>query len=90
MISLIAVPINLSVLLYARKPGDEAVGALQDLDGLDFDQHSEVTKYLMAKSSTLWTRTNILTLIIIVEHLLIALQSTLSSLIPEVPDKVIK
>ena len=44
----------------------------------------------MAKSSNLWTRTNILTLFIIVEHLLIALQSTLSFLIPEVPDSVIK
>ena len=72
IISLIAVPINLFVLLYARNPGVKAVGALQDIDELEFEQQPEVTKFLLSENSDTWTRTNILTLFIIVEHALIA------------------
>ena len=76
VIALIAVPINLCVLLYVRNPGEKEIGALQDADNLELEQYSEVTQYLM-QSRTFWTRTNILTLFVVVEHLLIGLQFTI-------------
>ena len=49
IISLIAVPINLLVLSYARNPGIKAVGAQQNLDELEYEQQPEVAKWLMSK-----------------------------------------
>ena len=42
-ISFLAVPINLSILLFARKPGEFEVGAHQDLDTVPIELQSEVT-----------------------------------------------
>lgn len=73
VIAFIAVPINLSVLLFARNPGNKQIGALQDADNLDLEQYSQVSQYLMQSKDGFWTRTNILTLFVVVEHLLIGL-----------------
>ena len=73
VIALIAVPINLCVLLYVRNPGEKEIGALQDADNLELEQYSQVTQYLMQRRGGFWSRTNILTLFVVVEHLLIGL-----------------
>ena len=77
VIALIAVPINLCVLLYVRNPGEKEIGALQDADNLELEQYSQVTQYLMQRGGGFWSRTNILTLFVVVEHLLIGLQFTI-------------
>ena len=77
VLAFVAVPINLSILLYARNPGNNDIGALQDLDNLELEQESAFTQYLLTKRGSFWTRFNTLTFFIVMEHLLIGLQAIL-------------
>ena len=88
VLAFVAVPINLSILLYARNPGNNDIGALQDLDNLELEQESAFTQYLLTKRGSFWTRFNTLTFFIVMEHLLIGLQAILQKLIPQVPQAV--
>ena len=90
VISLIAVPINLCVLLYVRNPGDAEIGALQNLDEIKLEQRSQVTQYLMQRRDGFWTRTNILTLFVVVEHVLIGLQFAIRWFVPELHKNVVR
>ena len=89
-LSFMAVPINLSILLFARRPGESEPGWNQDLDKVPIEKQSEVTQYLMSQGDGIWNRYNILLLAIIIEHLLIAFKDAIALMIPDVPLKVQK
>ena len=89
-ITLIAVPINLCVMLYARHPDEDEVGILQDQDSINLEQHSDLTNFLMTRPSKFWTRTNIIILLFGLEHILIAIAIVIDIAIPDVPSRVVK
>ena len=60
------------------------------MDALELEQYSQVSQYLMKKKDGWWTRTNILTLFVIVEHALIGLHYAISYLIPELHKNVVR
>ena len=87
-ISFFAIPINLCILLYARSPKTETVGAFQNLDEIGIDEQSAMVRWLTNRDSEFWTRANILGLAIIVEHAIIALKVVIALVIPDVPSAV--
>ena len=89
-ISFFAIPINLCVLLYARSPTTETVGAFQDLDEIGIDEQSAMVRWLTTRDAEFWTRANILGLAIIVEHVIIAFKVVIALVIPDVPKSVEK
>ena len=86
-ISFFAIPINLCILLFARSPADRRVGAFQDADEVEKEEHSAMVIYLMNRSA-FWTRTNIFLLAFFIEHIVIALKVVIAILIPDVPQNV--
>ena len=49
---------------------------------------SAMTQYLVERTSGFWTRTNILMLAIVLEHVIIALKVVIALVIPDVPARV--
>ena len=86
-LSFFAIPINLSILLFARDPGPEERGFDQDHDEIEPEEQSAMQKWFMNQDS-FWTRTNIILLAILVEHLIIGLKIVIGILIPDVPKDV--
>lgn len=87
VISYIAIPINLCILVFARYPKSDQVGAFQDLDTVGFEEQSSVTQFLIKRDVSM-TRTNIILLAIGIEHLIIGLKIVIAILIPDVPAHV--
>ena len=87
-LSFFAIPINLSILLFARNPGQQEKGFDQDLDAIGDEEQSAMQRWFTNKESSYWTRTNIILLAIAVEHLIIGLKIVIGVLIPDIPKDV--
>ena len=87
-ISFIAIPINLSILIYARSPSVE-VGWGQNIESLDFEEESTMSQFLIKMNPERWTKYNILLLAVVLEHVIIGLKSAIAILIPDLPQSVI-
>lgn len=87
-VSFLAIPINLSILLFARSPANEATGIDQDLDEIDLSEQSEMTKFFKNRDPSYWTRTNMILVAIATEHLIIGIKVVIQILIPDIPKDV--
>ena len=77
-----------SLLIVCRFPSVQ-VGASQEYESLDDSEHSILVQYLENKDKELWTRTNVIALAILVEHIVIGVKIVIALVIPDVPHKVV-
>jgi len=80
LIAMVSIPINLAIILFTGKGEDE--------DG-DFG-YSETVLYLLGKDEKSSTRTifEVVLILILVEHVLLAFKVIMATLIPDVPKEV--
>ena len=80
LLAMISIPTNLAAIYFSGGNGYGNTGAGAD---------SPVTLWLMQKEHTFWTRSNIILLIVAVEHALLLIKIVLANLVPDVPATVL-
>ena len=85
----LAIPTNFAILLFARVLEDtNQVGAFQVLDEIPVDEQPAFIRYLMNRGW--WTRTNVIILAIVIEHVLLLFSDLIDMILPDVPQMVKK
>lgn len=83
-----AIPCNTLILIMCRFPKDQA-GLGEDLDAVEsIDEKSILEQFFQKRDPERWTRTNVIIVAVLVEHIVIALKIVIHLIIPDVPHAV--
>lgn len=81
LISLASIPINFAILLFTTRGGKEANGGFKN---------TETVQYFMDKAMPGRTILEIVLILVLLEHILLAVKLLIAHLIPDVPSSVVK
>ena len=83
-ISLVAIPINIAIVLFARSPS--VVFGAEQVD-IPINERPAIVQYLVNQDCG-WNMEKIILSLVGIEHLVILLKTSLAAIIPDLPEEV--